>query len=85
MSKLGPVNQHTLKLNNVSMNYLVIPVEGQVTRNLLKYLENTGLTKTITRVGGKKAPLQTRHIARRFLGHALLTLGNRKNFLPLGA
>jgi len=47
MSKFGPVNQHTLQRNNVSVNYSVTSAEGQVTKTLLKYLENTGLTKTI--------------------------------------
>ena len=57
------------KLNNVSMHTSVISGEGVVTKNSLKYLENTGLTKHILRVRQKAVLLQTCHIARKFLGH----------------
>jgi len=35
------------KFNNVSVHPSVISAEGVVTKNFLKYLENTGLTKNI--------------------------------------
>jgi hypothetical protein len=41
-------------LNNIIVHSLVISPEGVVTRNVLKYLENTGLTKKILRVGQKQ-------------------------------
>ena len=43
--KLWLCKSHILKLNNIYVNYLVTSAERQVTRNLLKYLENTGLTE----------------------------------------
>ena len=46
-------------LNNITVYPLVISAEGVVTRNFLKYLENTGLTETILRVGQNAALLQT--------------------------
>jgi hypothetical protein len=46
------------RLNNECIQPLVISVEGAVTKNFLKYLENTGLTKTILRVGQNAVPLQ---------------------------
>ena len=52
------------KLNNVSVYPLVISAEVVVTKSFLKYIENTGLTKNILRVG------QTCHTVRKFLGHA---------------
>jgi len=57
------------KLNYVSMYPLVVSAEGVITRNLLKCLENMGLTKNILRV-----PLQKCHILRKFLTIRTLTL-----------
>ena len=58
------------KLNNVSVYTLVISAERVVTKNFLKYLQNTGLTKNVLRVWQKAAPLHTCHIARKLLAHA---------------
>jgi len=57
-------------INNITVYPLVISAEGVVTRNFLKYLENTRLTKNILRVGQNAALLQTCHIERIFVGHA---------------
>jgi hypothetical protein len=57
------------KLNNVSTYPLDISVEELVTNNL-QYLENTGLTKNISRVGNKAVLLQTFHILCKFLRYA---------------
>jgi hypothetical protein len=46
------------KLNNMSTYTLVISLEGVVTTNFLKYLENTGLTKNILGVRQKAVVLQ---------------------------
>jgi hypothetical protein len=48
----------------------VISVEGVITKNLIKYLENIALTKNTLRVGQKAVLLHTCHIKRKFLGHA---------------
>jgi len=47
---------------------LVISVEEVVTKNFLKYLENTGLTKNILRVAQKTVLLQKYHTVCKFLG-----------------
>jgi hypothetical protein len=44
-------------------------MEGQVTKNILKYLRDKGLTKSMKR-GTNELLLQNAHIVRRFLRHA---------------
>jgi hypothetical protein len=56
--------------NNLYLYPSVISAEGVVSKNLLKYLENIGLTKNILRMGQKAVPLQTCHIVCKFLEHA---------------
>jgi hypothetical protein len=58
------------KLNNVSIYPLDISEEGVVTKHLLQYLENTDLTKNISRVRKKAALSQTFHTVCKFLGQA---------------
>jgi hypothetical protein len=54
------------KLNNVSVHPSVISAEVGVTKIFLKYIQNTGSTKDILRVG----LLPTCHTVPKFLGHA---------------
>jgi hypothetical protein len=63
------IKKNIWKLNNV-IYPSVISVEGVVTKNFIKYLENIALTKNILRVGHKAVLLHTCHIKRKFLGHA---------------
>jgi len=58
------MNTWPWNLNNITVYPLVISEKGVVTRNLLKYLENTSLSKNILIVGQNAAPLQTCHIER---------------------
>jgi hypothetical protein len=46
-------------------------MEGVVTQNFLKYLENIVLTKNILRVVQKAELLQMCHTVHEFLGHTL--------------
>jgi len=61
---------------------LVTPAEGVVTKNFLKYLDNTGLTKNIFRVGHKAVLLQMSHIVSKFLGQNPWPLGIQWIFFP---
>jgi len=57
------------KPNNVTYPS-VVSVEGVVTKNFTKCLQNIALTNNFLRVGQKAVLLQTCHIKRKFLGHA---------------
>jgi hypothetical protein len=61
----------TWKLNNVSIQPLVVSAEGMITKSFLKYIENTGLTKSVLRVGQEAVLLQTCHTVGKFLGHLI--------------
>jgi len=70
------------KLNNASVHSLVVSAKGMVTKCILKYIENTRLTKSFKRVGQEAVLLQTCYIVRKFL-ELTLSLGDRVNFLLL--
>jgi len=70
------------KLNNASAYPLVISAEGVVTENLLKHLENTGLTENILRVWRGAVHVRTCHTVRKVLVHPL-DLTDRVKFIPL--
>ena len=56
---------------NVFVCPLVTLAEGIFTKTFLKYLVNIGVTRNNLRVGQKAVLLQTCHIERKFLRHAL--------------
>jgi len=58
-------------------------VEGAVTKNFLKYLQNTGFTKTILKVGQKAVPLQNVPYSTQIPWTCPLILRDSTNFLPL--
>jgi hypothetical protein len=69
------------RFNNEFVHPLVVLVEGAVTKNFLKYLENIGLT--ILRVGQNVVPLQNASYSMQILWICPLILGGSMNFLPM--
>jgi hypothetical protein len=67
--KFGPDVRYIWKLNSQSLYSLVISTEGVVTRNFVKCVKITGLTKNILRMGQKAVLLQMYLIVCIYLGH----------------
>ena len=55
------------KLSNVTIHPIIISVEGVVSKQLTKTIEELALPSSIARIGQKAILLQTCHIVRKFL------------------